>query len=73
MQLHIIVKIKKGIEKIIQLDNTTYIVYVHAVRQKGKANQAVLQALATYFSVPKESLQIIRGFTSSHKYIQFEP
>ena len=49
-----------------------YVVSVRAPAREGKANQAVLSALARYFSVPKSALRIVRGETARHKVIQID-
>ncbi len=45
---------------------------VTAAPEKGKANKAVLNLLAEFLSVPKSSLEIISGETSSNKKIRMK-
>lgn len=47
-------------------------VYVTAVPEAGKANQAVLKLLAKELGVSKSSLTIIRGETDRNKLIKLE-
>lgn len=47
-----------------------YKVYVTAVAEDGKANQAVIELLAKALGVPKSALTITRGETSRDKVIQ---
>lgn len=43
------------------------LVYVREPAQEGKANQAVVKALADYYGVAKSNVQIISGHTSKYK------
>ena len=47
-----------------------YRVSVHAPAEKGRANQALIDVLAEYFSVPKSRIKILRGSTSRRKLIE---
>lgn len=47
-----------------------YLASVHAPASEGKANQALVELLADYFSVPKSSVSIIRGETSRRKLVE---
>lgn len=47
-------------------------VYVTAVPENGKANDAVIKLLAKASGVPKSRLSIIRGATSRDKVIQLD-
>lgn len=47
-----------------------YKVYVTAVAEDGKANEAVIKLLAEALDVPKSSVVITRSFTSRDKAIQ---
>ncbi|MGE3319996.1 MAG: DUF167 domain-containing protein [Candidatus Berkiella sp.] len=47
-----------------------YKVYVTAVAEDGKANQAVIELLAKALGVPKSALTITRGETSRDKVIE---
>ena len=49
-----------------------YITSVHAPPQQGKANKALIELLANYFSVPKTSVKIIRGQTGRKKLIEID-
>jgi len=59
-------KNKEGVEK----RGEEYIVWTKKAPQKGKANTDVLKQIAHEFSVPISSLKIVRGKTSSTKYIK---
>lgn len=48
------------------------IVEVNAPPAEGKANAAVKSALAKFFNVPKSSVELKKGFTSSNKLFWVE-
>lgn len=58
---------KPGVEK---LADGSWRVAVSAPAESGKANAAVVDALAKHFDVPKSSIQILRGETSRLKLIE---
>jgi uncharacterized protein (TIGR00251 family) len=47
-----------------------YMASVHAPARGGKANQALIELLASYFSVPKSSVRIVRGQTGRRKLVE---
>lgn len=53
------------------LDNEL-LVYVREPALEGKANKAVIQLVAEYYDVPKTSIEIVRGLTSSHKVLRID-
>ncbi|MCQ2580915.1 MAG: DUF167 domain-containing protein [Alphaproteobacteria bacterium] len=55
----------------ITLDNDgTVRVHTTTAPTDGRANDAVIRALAKYWDVPRSSLRIIRGETSHNKVVQ---
>jgi uncharacterized protein YggU (UPF0235/DUF167 family) len=50
-----------------------YEIRVKAAPTKGKANAEVIELLAAYLNVPRSTLTMIRGETSQHKLIAFDP
>ena len=58
---------REGVEK---LADGTYRVAVHAPPHEGRANAAVIQLLADYFSVPKSTIEIVRGETGRKKWVR---
>ncbi len=44
-------------------------IYINAVREKGKANQAIIDLIAECFLIKKYNITIISGFTTLHKLI----
>lgn len=59
-------KNKKGIEK----KGEEYIVWTTQAPQKGKANDDVIRQLANVLHISPSTLEIVRGHTSSIKYIK---
>ena len=53
----------------IKKEGELYRVYLTAPAQDGRANQALIEALATYFGVKKRQIQIIKGLKSRLKTI----
>lgn len=46
-----------------------YRVYVRAVAEDGKANKAVIEALAGHFGVAKREVEILRGGSGRKKVV----
>jgi len=57
---------KPGIEK---LTDKEYIVKVSAPATEGRANEAVIEALSDYLSVPKTRISIFRGASGKNKIV----
>jgi len=57
-------------EKIEKIDETNYIVSVKEPPIKGKANEAIRNALAVYFKTGSSCVKIISGFSSRSKIIE---
>ena len=51
-------------------DNGTLRVHTTTAPTDGKANDAVIRALAKHFDIPRSNIQIIRGQTSHNKVIE---
>ncbi len=69
-RIWVTVKPRAKKEEVRKTDEGQYIASVHAPPQEGKANKALIELLANYFSVPKSSVRIIRGQTSRKKLIE---
>ncbi len=70
MKLFIKVKARSKEERVIRIDDTHFKVWVKAVPEKGKANEAVIALLSEYFSGPKATFEILSGHTSNQKVIE---
>jgi uncharacterized protein (TIGR00251 family) len=55
-----------------KVSDTEYRVAVHAPAQDGKANQALIEALAEYLAIPKSAVRIARGHSSRKKLIELD-
>ena len=70
--MKIFVTVKPGAkrEEIKSADGTHLTVSVRAQAHEGKANDAVIRALAEHFAVPPSSMSIVTGRTSRRKIIE---
>jgi len=57
-------------ERIEKIDENHYCVWVKELPVQGKANQAIIDALAEYFKVAPQKLKIVSGYTSRQKTIE---
>ncbi len=48
----------------------TLLVYVKQPATEGKANLALIEILADYLGVAKNSLRVVRGVSSRHKTVE---
>ncbi len=71
-RIWVTVKPRAKKEEVRKTDDGEYIASVHAPPQGGKANEALIELLANYFSVPKTSVKIIRGQTGRRKLIEID-
>jgi hypothetical protein len=69
MKIQIITKPKARNTKVVQITNSVYEVAVTAMPIGGKANEAVIIALADHFHVHKNQVVIFSGFTSVNKTV----
>ncbi|MCX6721935.1 MAG: DUF167 domain-containing protein [Candidatus Staskawiczbacteria bacterium] len=66
------VKAKPGSreEKVEKIDDLNYVVSVKEPPIKGKANEAIRNALAVYFKTGSSNIRIVSGYTSRNKIIE---
>ena len=66
------VKAKPGAreEKVEKIDELNYVVSVREQPVKGKANEAIRNALAVYFKTGSSRVRIVSGHTSRNKVIE---
>jgi len=69
MKIFVRVKTKAREEKVKKIDDINFTVSVKQAPEKGKANLAVVKALADYFDVNQSAVEIISGSTSKLKII----
>ncbi len=70
MKISVKVKAKAKKEYVKEVGEGEFEVAVSAPRERGKANQAVVKALAAHFKIPQVDIMIISGQTSNHKIIE---
>ncbi len=72
--MKISVKVKAGSsrEKIEKIDGSNYAVWVKAKPTDGKANEAVIKALAGYFDIAKSRITLLTGHTSKQKIFEID-
>ena len=70
--MKIFVKVKPAAkeEKVEKIDDANFYVQVKEPPIEGRANMAVIKALADYFGVAQSDVRIISGFTSRLKTIE---
>lgn len=64
------VKSRAKFEKVEKAGDTHLIVSVQEPPVDGKANLAVIKALAEYFNVKRSSISLVAGQTSRHKVFE---
>ncbi|MDP1719231.1 MAG: DUF167 family protein [bacterium] len=69
--MKIVVTAKPGAreESIVKLSETEYVVSVKERPEKGKANRAIISALAKYFRTSSANVRIVIGYTTKKKII----
>ncbi len=57
-------------EKILKIDETHYEVSVKEPSVNGKANTAIVKALAEHFNTSSSHINILSGYTSKQKIVE---
>ena len=70
MKLTVKIKPNSKNEKIEKIDGTTLLIAVKEPPINGKANKALVKALAKYFNVSSSAVRIASGHTSKQKIIE---
>ena len=70
MKLFVVAKPNAKAEKVEKIDQAHFVVSVKESPQKGRANQAIRNALAVYFTVASSRVKIISGYSSRNKVIE---
>jgi len=70
--MRIFVKAKPGVkeEKIEKIDESNFVVSVKEPPVQGRANAAIIKALAEYFGVAAGRIKIVSGWTSRQKVVE---
>ena len=72
MKISVKVKANSSREKVEKIDDSNYAVWVRAKPADGKANEAVVKALAGYFDIAKSRITILAGHTSKQKIFEID-
>lgn len=69
MRISVKVKTRAKKEYVKKIADNAFIVAVHAPAEDGKANKAVIKALAEYFRCRQADVEIMRGASSPNKIV----
>ena len=70
MKIYVTAKPNARVNKVEKHDDVHFTVSVQAEPVQGRANIAIIQALADYFDIPKSRVVILRGQTSREKIVE---
>ena len=70
MKINVKAKPSAKEEKVEKIDEQNYIVSVKEPPIKGKANEAIKNALAVYFKTGSSRVKIVSGYSSRNKIIE---
>jgi len=70
MKINVKAKPSSREEKVEKIDDSNYVVSVKEPPVKGKANEAIRNALAVYFKTGSSCVKIVSGYTSRNKVIE---
>jgi uncharacterized protein (TIGR00251 family) len=73
MTLHVKVTPKSSRDEIVEkLEDGTWKIKVTAAPERGKANEAVCELIASHFGIPKSRVEVIAGNTARLKQIRVD-
>ncbi len=70
MRIFVKARPNSKIEEVKKVDDFNYVVSVKEPPEKGKANDAIRNALAVYFKTASARVKIISGYSSRNKIIE---
>jgi len=70
MKINVRAKPNSKEEKVEKSDENNYVVFVKEPPEKGKANEAIRNALAVYFKISSTRVKIVSGYSSRSKIIE---
>lgn len=70
MKIFIKAKPNSKEEKVEKVDDQNYTVSVKEPPEKGKANEAIRNALAVYFKIGSSRVKIVSGYSTRNKIIE---
>ncbi|MCX6731670.1 MAG: DUF167 domain-containing protein [Candidatus Parcubacteria bacterium] len=59
-------------ERIEKIDELNFVVSVKEPPKKGRANYAIIMALANYFSIPSSHIRLVSGFSGRQKVFKID-
>jgi len=72
MRIFVRVKPNSRENRVQKLDENRLVVFVKEPQQEGKANQALIETLSSYFGLPQQNIAIARGRRSKQKIINID-
>ncbi len=72
MKISVKVKANTSQERIVKVDDTNFLVWIREKPVEGKANGAVIKALAEHFSVAKSNVVLLKGKASKQKIFEIK-
>jgi uncharacterized protein len=70
MKINVKAKPNSREEKVEKIDENNFVVSVKEPPEKGKANEAIRNALAVYFKTASARVKIVSGYSSRNKVIE---
>jgi len=70
MRIFVNAKARSGKEYIKKIDETHFVVAIKEAPEKGKANEAIVKAVAGYFKGARSGVRIVSGHTSQRKILE---
>ena len=70
MKINVKAKPNSREEKVEKIDENNFVVSVKEPPEKGKANEAIRNALAVYFKTGSSRVKIISGYSARNKVIE---
>lgn len=70
MKICVRVKARAKQDRVEKIAEGQYKVWVKAVPERGKANEAVIKTLSEYLGLPRSQISLVSGQTSSQKILQ---
>ena len=73
MRIFVKAKSKAKEARVEKIDETHFVVFVKEPPIEGRANSAVIRALADYFQLARPRVKIVSGHTARQKIIEVGP
>lgn len=72
MRVHVIAKANAFANKVTEISDGSYKIFVTAFPEHGKANAAIARLLAKHLKIPLTRISLTRGASSKDKYFEVE-